>query len=111
MNTTFSDAPALIEARLESVAEAMEAEDFPFAMGLLVGLLGELDGAGLPSVEAKARAFLAQALASTGEMDAALDQAGRALAAAERTDHHDVIHRCMALLASLRFMAGAAADE
>lgn len=96
--------PEALEARLASAADAMEAEGWSDAIGLLVGILADVEGRALHLVEATTRAMLAQALASTGPMEAALEQASLAIAAAENTDHRDVIHRCLALRESLRII-------
>jgi Flp pilus assembly protein TadD len=95
---------AAIDARLESATERMEAGDFATAIGLLVPVLHDIEGASLESVEAMARSLLAQALASTDQLDGARDQIGKAMKVAHASGDRDVIHRCMALAASLRIL-------
>jgi thioredoxin-like negative regulator of GroEL len=91
------------EALVASAAEAMEQEDWTGAMALLVALLGELEP-GQEALEATSRALLAQCLVMTEDLAAARAQAQQAQRAAEQSGRRDVIHRCMALVASLNIM-------
>lgn len=90
-----------LHIRLETAATAMEAREWPGAISLLVGALAEIDGGDQPSAEAMTRMLLAQSFASVGSLRDAMSQVADALEAAERSEDRDLIHRCIALRASL----------
>jgi hypothetical protein len=93
-----------LHLHLESATAAMEVEEWPGAIALLVSALAELDGRDEHLAEATTRMLLAQSLASAGSLPDALQQVADAQSAAERADDRDLIHRCMALAASLRVL-------
>ncbi len=86
------------ELHLQLAVSTLEAEDWTVGIGLLIGVLNQVEGIGAWRIEATARALLAQALYQTGQAKDGRVQAQLALAAAEQTDEGALIHRCMALL-------------
>ena len=91
-------------ATIELAASALEKRDFERGLGLLVPLLDRSVAAIEPSVEATARALMAQALYELGDMEAGRDQAEAALESAGRTDQRALIHGCMALVETFRVL-------
>lgn len=93
-----------LHLHLESATTAMEAGEWPGAIALLVSALAELEGHEEHAAEATTRMLLAQSLASAGRLADAIAQVAEAQMAAERADDRDLVHRCMALAASLHVL-------
>ena len=91
-------------ARFEAAVEALEAQQWSDGIGLLVPLITQAHARGAFQAEALGRGMLSQALLHQNNGEEAVAQAREALAAAERTDHQDTIHRCMALLTSIELL-------
>ncbi len=92
-------------ATLEAAIAAMERGNHRDAIALLLVLLAEGPRARLGlRQEAVVRALLTQCLVQVQELDGATEQGKAALDIAEQSNDRDTIHRCMALLASLRIL-------
>lgn len=91
-------------ARLETAVSVLEAENWSEGLSLLIGLVQDAQLQDDHRMQGLGRAMMAQALLQTGQPDQALQQAEAAFDAAKLSDHRDTIHRCMALLETVRLL-------